>query len=68
MRPFFGEIFFCIVNDEVDANRSRQVHLSRAADGCDLSPKYLAICTAKVPTPPERLPWMRALGELSVVV
>ena len=32
-----GEIFFCIVNHMISANRTRLVHIPGAANGCDLS-------------------------------
>src|SRR6267143_1388722 len=37
--PTFREIFLLVINDMVCANRSRRVHIPRAAHGSDLSPE-----------------------------
>jgi hypothetical protein len=37
--PALREIFARVINDMVCANRSRRVHIPRAADGSDLSPE-----------------------------
>src|SRR6266566_10023397 len=37
--PISGEIFVRVINDVVCTNRARDVHIPRAADGGDVSPK-----------------------------
>ena len=37
--PALREIFSSVINDMVCANRSRRVHIPRAADGSDFSPE-----------------------------